>query len=496
MDTGDNSKRGAWRDCLGFLALALVYRIVYLLLMPRVLDSADAIHYIDTAKHFAMGDFWGFNAKIPILYPLLAAAVHSVMSDYEWSCVVVSLIASTLLILPVYNLSRDLHGRSAARVMALLVAIWPWLVDYASRVGPDALGCTLWFMSIWTFARAMRRGGAWIPASAFAFFGLHLTRPEGTVLLGAACLAVFFFCVDAERGTRDWRVLARLLPFAILSAILLGAYVLYMRSLTGSATINYRAHFIVEEFVFTRMAATAVRTFSDVLPVMLGPVLLLFLGAGFFMRGGETAPRRDFRFEAYVLFFAAVQWAASLSVLSPEPRYLMSTVVALALWSARGIAVVGSAAADLKHGRALRVLPVAAMVAMMLLGVATSIAAQHLDRQPAQPLEYKMAGRWMKAHLDPGLIFTRKPQIGYYADMPSSGPDTRDTLPEAIARARNIGARYVVVDERYTAQMTPSLAALLDPAQAPADLELIQSFNPFPRSRVVVYRLLPTPAGS
>jgi 4-amino-4-deoxy-L-arabinose transferase-like glycosyltransferase len=152
VEANNDTKNSALRDFALFLALALAYRIVYLLLMPRVLDSADAIHYIDTAKHFASGDFWGFNAKIPVLYPLLAALVHGIVDDYEWSCLAVSLIASTLLVIPTYALSRDLHGQPVARVMALLVAIWPWLVDYASRVGPDALGCTLWFFSVWMLA--------------------------------------------------------------------------------------------------------------------------------------------------------------------------------------------------------------------------------------------------------------------------------------------------------------------------------------------------------
>jgi len=474
-----------------FLSLALVLRVGYLLATPRVLDTADAVHYIDTAKHFAAGNFLQFNAKIPPLYPLLAALVHLLAGDFEWACYVISLAASTLLVIPAYALSRDLHGPRAARIAALIVSIWPWLIDYASRVGPDALGTTLWLLSVWLFARGMRRGGIWLIAALFAFLGLHLTRAEGTVLMAAAFVGAFILCIGTENRA-PWR----LIPFAIGCAILLGAYAVYMHSVTGAATVNYRVHFIIAEFSMMRFIATAVRSFSDVLPVMLGPVLLVFMGVGLFHRNGSadaegaiTFPR-DARLEFYVLFFAGVQWFISLFVLSPEPRYLMSVIVALGLWSARGVAIVSTQAAAQGCGRFLRCAPVGVVVLLMLLGSAISVGSQFLDRQPAQPLEYKAAGQWMKENLAPGLIFTRKPQVGYYADMPSSGPDLNDTLAQAIERARSVHARYMVVDERYTAKMVPGIAPLLDPALAPPTLRHLKTFDSYPASRVVVYEVL------
>jgi 4-amino-4-deoxy-L-arabinose transferase-like glycosyltransferase len=473
-----------------FLGLALLLRAAYLLVTPRILDTADAIHYIETAKHFAAGDFLQFNAKIPPLYPLLAALVHVVVSDYEWAFCIVSLIASTLLVIPAYSLSRDLHGTQAARIAALIVSIWPWLIDYASRVGPDALGCTFWLLSVWLFARGVRSGGGWLAAAVLALVGLHLTRAEGTVIIAAAFVGALILCLGTEN-----RSLWRLIPLALGCAILLGAYAIYMRAVTGAATVNYRIQFIIAEFSFTRFAATGVRSFSDVLPVMLGPALLVFMGVGLFHRGGIADARqavsfpRDPRLELYVLFFAAAQWFISLFVLSPEPRYLMSVIVALSLWSARGVAIVSAEAIVRPWGRTLRWAPMGVVVFLMLLGSAISVGSQFLHRQPAQPLEYKVAGEWMRENLTRGLIFTRKPQVGYYAGMPSSGPDLNDTLAQAIDRAKAVGARYVVVDERYTAKMVPGIAPLLDPALAPPTLRLLKIFDPSPDSRVVVYEI-------
>lgn len=492
VNANADSRRTATCDVALFLALALLFRLFYLFAMPRILDTADAVHYLDTAEHFASGDFFGFNPKIPVLYPLLAAMAHFLVRDYEWACNIVSLVASTLLIIPLYGLARDLHGRSTARTAALLAAVWPWLIDYACRVAPDALGCTLWFLSIWLLARGMRRGGAWLVAAPFAFFALHLTRPEGTALVAAAVVGGIFLSLDPATFRVDRQGLKRLGLFVVPVIVLLVVHAVYMRMVTGQTTMNYRAQFVVRDFDLVLMLSTAVKTFAEVLPLMLGPALLLFIGVGFFHR--DTERNRDFRLEAFVLWFALCQWGLSLFVLSAEPRYLMSVIVTLSIWSARGMVLVARDAAGLRWGRVLRLLPAAFAISLMLAGTAITVGAEHIGQRAQTPHEYKEVGRWMKENLEPGLIFTRKPQVGYYAGMQTAGPDLTDTLDEAIARAKRMGARYMVVDERNTAQMVRGIAPLLDPANAPPSLRLLKEFSQYPQSRVVVYEIV-GPAG-
>jgi len=493
---------GAARDCAVLMLLAFLVRAAFVVATPQVLDTADAIHYLESAQQISIGHFFGFDAKIPVLYPALTALAGLFILNWEAAAVFVSFVAGVCLVLPVYGLSRDMHARGPARISGLAVALWPWLADYSNRVGPDMLAATLWFTSVWLLERGLRRGGLYVPAAALAFFLLHLTRPEGTFLLAAAPLAALLLLGRGER-----KKLWRLIPYAAVCAALLGAYAAYMSRVAGHAAINYRADRILMDFEFVEMAKTAVKTISEVLPVMLGPVLLLFIGVGFFYRpqedereghpphtaGGrpDGAPaKRDLRLEFFVLFYAFCQWFLSLFVLSPEPRYQMSVLVALSMWSALGIVVVARRARALRFGRLLQLAPAASLVVLMLFGVALALAADHMHRQPTKPLEYKTAGLWMRENLAPGLIFSRKPQIAYYADMPSTGPDLNDTLEGAVDRAKKAGARYVVVDERYTAQMAPGMAPLLNPRLAPDDLRLIKQFAPYPRSRVVIYEVV------
>ena len=489
VDDDRQSSEGGVRDLALLLSLALVFRTFMLRAFPNVIDTADAVHYLETARYFANGEFFSINPKIPVLYPALGALIHLVVADLERACILASLISATLLVIPVYGLARDLHGRSAACVVALMVAVWPWLADYGCRVAPDALGCTLWFTSLWCFARAMRRGKWWTLLAALAFGGLHLARPEGTVLWAASAGMALILYVGDDSGK-----LRRYIPFAVCSAVLLALYSLYMRQLTGEATVNVRAGVILTDLEIAPMIRTAMRAAFEVLPIMLGPLAIVFFGPGLFVTDPGTsmaaARSRDLRLELCVFALCGIQWSLSAFVLSAEPRYLMSVVVACSLWTARGIVIVGHWARPLPWGRWLRWAPVACMLGLMLTGVTVDLARQHITKRPSEPLEYRQVGRWMGQHLEPGLILTRKPQIGYYAGMQTTGPHELDSLEQAIVRAKAAGAAYMVIDERYTAAMIPGVAPLLDPKNAPADLLPVKLFDLYPGCRVMVYQVV------
>jgi hypothetical protein len=300
------------------------------------------------------------------------------------------------------------------------------------------------------------------------------------LLCAAPAAAILLWPMDRMQARR-------LVPFTVLCAALILANTIYNRFLVGEATANYRIGFIVAEFDWMRFVHTAVETVSDVIPVMLGPVLFLFLGVGLFH---PRATSRDGRLETAVLLFALAQWGLSLFVLSPAPRYLMAPLIILSMWSACGIVLASARLAQATRcAQILRRLPLVALVAFFLMHATVTLGSEHLGRRPREPREYKEAGRWMAEHLSPGLIFTRKPQVGYYAKMPSTGPVSEENLAQSLERARMAGAHYVVVDERYTAAMVPALAPLLDPSKAPTGLVHKQSFETWPACRVVIYAL-------
>lgn len=489
------------RDVCVALAAAFLNRLVFALAIPRVIET-DAIHYLNMGRQFLGGDFLNFDENLPVLYSLLGALVGTLVADLETAFRIVSFVASTLLVVPVYSLARRMFDGGAARIAVTLVVLWPWLADYGFRVGPEALAVTLWFSAIALLARALRDGGWAVVIAPVAFFALHLARPEGTFHMLAAPVAGLILFAGRERSEVPGPLRRWLISTALIVS-LLATYAVAMRFIIGTATVSYRAPMAGDLLTyFGNGGLELFRTFRtasfEALPVMLGPLFLIFLGVGMF-RPSEHA--RDGRIEVALLLFCGIQFGLTIANFSPAPRYLMPVVIALSLWSARGLYLVGQQASawlGSLHSQPLRrrlewlpQAPLGAAVALLLLGGLTAIAGEYAGSIPREPVEYKVAGKWMRKHLEPGYVITRKPQVGFYAGMPTTGPAPEDGPADIIRRARLVGARYFVLDERHTARMAPRLAPLLNPENAPSSLRLVaDKLSPYENGRVVIYEIV------
>lgn len=470
------------------MLLAFIFRVCYLLFLDRAIDMADSIHYINMGVQFTGGDALEFDENLPVLYSVFGAIAHVFISNWEWAFWCVSLMASTLIVIPVYYLAFELHGIMSARISALLVAIWPWLVDYGSRIAPEALAVTLWFTSIYLLYRAMTDGGWTLWVAPLSFAALHLTRPEGTFMMLASPIAAAILVAKTDREHyRRW------IQFTGTVIILLLAYAITMKVLIGTVTISYRAPMAGDTFDYFRrggvdMAKTFLQMNFNVIPVMLGPILLVFWGLGFFR---PLALNRKFRLEAVILFFCFLQWALALAAFSPAPRYLMAVVVALSLWSVKGIEQLTLRAALNQRFAWLKWVPILLVVCTMLLGTAAEIAADKMGEIPRTPKEYRLAGNWLKENGERGLIISRKPQIGFYANMPAIGPPADVTPETLVAYVKETGARYVALDERYSAALIPGLNSLLFDPHSDTNFKLLRDdVSPYPGAKVVLYEVI------
>lgn len=484
-----NDRRELLRDLIVAILGAFFVRFAYHLAIGRVIDMADTIHYINMACQFAGGEYLSFDDNLPVLYPVLGALAHLVFSDWEWAFWSVSMVASSLLVVPVYLIARELNGSATARIAVLMVCLWPWLIDYAGRIVPESLAVLLWFTFVWLLYRGLEHGGKALAIAPLAFFALHLARPEGTFIMLAAPVCALVLCT--RRSGPYYR---RLAVFSCACVILLAFYAATMYVAIGSATVGYRAPMAGQDVIsYFRAGAlnfgkTFIRLLFDVLPVMLGPILLVFLGVGLFSPSDRT---RKYRLEVFILLFCGVQWALTRENFSPAPRYIMTVVVALSIWSARGMVLVAQQAAESPRPW-LKAAPMGLVVASMLLGTAASLVTEYVGSLPQMPREYKIAGRWMQENLERGLVISRKPQVGYYADMPTVGPDATATQEAIVAIALREGTRYLVVDERYSTQLVPGFQPLLDPENASSDLELLHgNLSPYANARIAIYEFVP-----
>jgi hypothetical protein len=461
-------------------------RLIFFFVTPQVIDSADSILYLEAAQKIADGRFTELYPRIPLLYPALAAIASFAAPDIETAAIVVSLVAGTLLVAPVFLLANGLHGREAARMSALMLVLWPWQVDYACRVAPEALYTLLWFVSVPLGIAAARKGGRPAWALPFLLFALYLSRPEGILIVGVIVFAGLIAGNDKKTGA------LRLLPSVTILILAIPLHLWLMHRLSVIAGVPPRLSASSMSFSFVARGGETLRTtihlLAITLPVMLGPLLGLLALIGIL---AKTTFARDRRSEAALAIVAAAQFVAAALSTYAEPRYVMATLIAITLWSGRGAAVVARRAGASPRWSALRKAPAVLIVLMMIAGLVPNIVPPLLGRMSYKPLEYKIAGRWMNANLEPGLILSRKPQVGYYANMPTSGPAPEDTLEDIRWRIMDAGMRYAVVDERYSTQMVPALLPLLDPTNAPPWLRVLKAdLSPYREARIVVYEVV------
>lgn len=483
------AKTTAFRDLLIALPLAFALRLALLMITQRAIDMPDSIHYINMAQQFFRGDFGGFDENLPVLYSALAALAYGVLRDWEWAFWSVSLISSTFLLIPVYHIARELHGVISARLSLVLLVLWPWYVDYGSRIAPEALAVTLWFSAVWWLYRGVQGHKMSLWCAALAFFALHLTRPEGTFLMLASPFIALVLC--EQKNKAYW---GRWVGYTGVMVLMTVIYALVMQRVIGTYTISYRAPMSSDWLdYFQRGALPLVKTFiallSNVIPIMLGPFLLILFGVGFFRYSDTT---RKPRLEIFLGLFCLVQIALTLANFSPAPRYMMAVILVMSLGSVKGIELLQQRARYWPRRRWVGWMPLVCVLGSFMLGLAEPVAREVLGATPATPIEYRSAGQWMREHLEPGVIVSRKPQVGFYASMPTLGPNASDTLDSLLERAREEGLRYMVYDERYSSALLPALRGLLDTTRVHEHYTLLHDeVAAYDGTRVVIYAFTP-----
>jgi 4-amino-4-deoxy-L-arabinose transferase-like glycosyltransferase len=178
------------------------------------------------------------------LYPLAIAGVTLVIRNSEAATRLVSLIAGSCLILPMYFLALRLYGRKTAWIAAILVAVYPLLIALSVAGYTEGPNLTLMICAIY-WAICMLEG---VPGRAWLFAGIfiglaYLNRTEMLAFLPLTIAAVLIVAYlnksDLKKASLD--SLRLLAVFAILAAPYIGflwKYTGHFR-LEGKNLVNY-----------------------------------------------------------------------------------------------------------------------------------------------------------------------------------------------------------------------------------------------------------------
>lgn len=178
--------------------------LLLLAMLPRAIAAwrLDAFCY-DAYYYLYVADFLQRGNPVPLLaafdlniYPVILAALHSAGLAWMTAAKLWGVLVCTLLVLPLYGVTRRMFGDKIALIVCGLYAVHPEMIEYAAEPIRDP---TYWFlMTLYLYAilRAWReQSWPWFIAAGFVFALAAHTRLEGWFLLA----------IPAWWFVRDWR---------------------------------------------------------------------------------------------------------------------------------------------------------------------------------------------------------------------------------------------------------------------------------------------------
>ncbi len=220
------------------LALALLFRI--LRWSATAVMFNDGPVFIALAQAFADGE-WAraLGHKFHPLYPLLTAAFHSVIRDWELAAVAVNAIGGTAAVGCLYGFARAAFGRSAAFAAAAILAVHPHAIEFSGDVQSEGLYLGFFLGGVWALWIALRGSSPRAALVAGLLSGLaYLTRPEG---IGLLLVGGSFAAWYALRRSWSRRRAAAWVTLLLLgTAVTAGPYVAWLRMETGAWSLTQK----------------------------------------------------------------------------------------------------------------------------------------------------------------------------------------------------------------------------------------------------------------
>ncbi len=522
---------------IGVMSLAFFLRLSVLRGQTPII--ADGVYYATMGKHLVAGNLQeGLSTFWPPLYPLLVGLSSLVFRDIETGGKFVSVLAGSVLVIPLYSLIRVLYGKDAAFIGAVLVAIHPTLIHYSTALLTESTYTTLFVTILFAGLRALS-GGAYVAffSVGVALGACYLLKPEAIGYVGLMA-ALTLYTSHSGNHLPPSEVLVRIMALVAGASLLSLPYILFLRRATGGWTISdkFQAHFHPSESwekrwlglpegqtttladrlyvgisrnddslenrglpdadlsslrMMTARSIEALRSEARLLIYgMTPPQFMLLMALGMF--------KTEWLKELYLLsFFTFALIGYALCPDEINERLLMPLLPVTVCWVAGGFKAVEDWLAKISRDvpfinpPTLRLLMITTLAFSMLPWVVYALMAM-----PAAPMvEYKEAGRWVKEHSQtPLLIMATAPFIAFYAGgrhvyLPAEKYQT------VVEHARRLNVDYVAIDEAHISNGVfgsneySDLRLLLDEGSHHPGLRLIYSFDRMPGRKVLIYTL-------
>jgi 4-amino-4-deoxy-L-arabinose transferase-like glycosyltransferase len=487
-----------------FVGAGLALRLVWFLVLGAHQITWEGTEYARAAENLQQGaGYIGMRGTtlyvFPPLYSLAIAAIMSVARNGEAVGVAISIVAGSLLVVPLYLAADIVYGSRPALYTGIIAVSLPFAVDVSTLVLDEPLFLTLIACGLLFTLRTIRDRRPLDAVACGVAFGLaYLTRPEAVVVVAAMLVAVA--AATTLQPTRRHHVAASAIVIGTAFIITSLPYVVFLsmnahhlaieaKSATNvtiaermRAGMSYAQaaseidnagndigpelsptyYFADPHYRFPGLAALVALALTDtgrhVIDVpnalrsrLYGTVLLLVLSVFGLVAGRWNRQRAGYEFVFGAYYLALL--ASLASVYHFYPRYAVGFIPLLALWGGHGVEELRTTINTWLHrwrpSLFVRIDLAASMLALlMLLSLFSDRTTFKDDVNSSQTLTERRIGEWMRAAGIPkgSRIFSVSDQSVYYADgiyvMP---PWSRD--PSAvIAYLTQRNPTYIVVD--------------------------------------------------
>jgi len=507
--------------------------------------GVDGVGYAISGRNLFSGlgySFQGYPQLVnPPLYPILIGISSLLTHDLEFSGQIVSVIAGSLLVVPVFYLAKEIYTRETGILCAVFVVICSPLIFGSTEIRVASLYTLLLSALVAIGWKALGSHHLiWSALTGLMLALCYLTRAEAIVFV-PIFLLLYLLLFKVEVGFSSSIMKSMVSKGAILIvvfALVSSPFWIFLYRHTGRWTLSargpytfvgyYGGNFEKDNFELAsnpeaaqlkwleqggllnfvisnrhKLLATWVQNVVSMwsghdrqakllgIPrwVLRSGVVLLAAFASFglirFVRARYIAAKHIYLIviacSSVIYFFFAIDWR----YFYPYIPFLLIGLAQLAIMI-RDWARKNGYHADRAFARVFVYLPIGAL----LVGMSSYSGVLIGKKINYAPYEYKIMGQWMKENInniESKIVTSRKMGVPFYAGTKHE-PLHYGEYPELIAYARSRKVDYVVIDQWIIPETRPQFAFLLKEDTKYPGLELVHTVT-YKGRKIVLYRI-------
>jgi 4-amino-4-deoxy-L-arabinose transferase-like glycosyltransferase len=539
-----------WVLLAGLVLLAFLLRL-WMVRFNLFLDG-DGIWNVTLGRNLIAGNLRdGLSAYWPPVYPLFCGIASLFFHNLEFAGRFVSVVAGSLLVLPVYFLALRLYGRKPALLAAFLVVFYDQLVLASTRLMTEATYVLILTTAlVWGLSALLTGKSRVFGLTGLALGACYLIKPEALGYMGLMIILTISSRLFFQKA-RTAEILRQCVFLLAGFALLAMPYLYYVHQRTGQWMISEKlgSNLAASEFDWRRLTPDGQTTKADILwggatpdrnmpsvvpqasvqpqrlrtnsdnstrsagrtnsrlagiliqsakglaseywalPNIISPLFILLIALGLFSIRWSA---QQSGMNLYImLFILATLLGYSMTVF--QVRYLLPLIPLTLPWGASGIVqfrrwFVETFGGGPRLGEYVRKYSRVVTPAVVLV-VFISMVPTLVDFANAK-VQPRQISTWIKEHSDSSpIILATEPWIAFEAGGKHLYlPD--EEYPVVIDYARRKNVKYIVVEEDRIVK-TPRLRFLLDEQRTPPELNLVYKYSKEREPKALVYQIIP-----